>query len=239
MKETANALHIEVSNSTRYRVNEDAVAELARTVLAAEGVTVGELGVNFVGERRMRALNRAYRAADYVTDVLAFPLEEPQELASPREESQELAAARAVSQEPAPPLTVSREPAPPLTVSQEPALPLTVSQEPALPPAASQELAAPRGEVQESSPPLVGAQESARSPVPRLLGDVVVCLKQAERQAAEGGLALSLEVATLLVHGILHILGYDHETDAGEMARREEELRRQVAWQSLVIAAGG
>lgn len=219
MKETANALHIEVSNSTRYRVNEDAVAELARTVLAAEGVTVGELGVNFVGERRMRALNRAYRAADYVTDVLAFPLEEPQELASPREESQELAAARAVSQEPAPPLTVSREPAPP--------------------PAASQELAAPRGEVQESSPPLVGAQESARSPVPRLLGDVVVCLKQAERQAAEGGLALSLEVATLLVHGILHILGYDHETDAGEMARREEELRRQVAWQSLVIAAGG
>jgi len=219
VKETANALHIEVSNSTRYRVNEDAVAELARTVLAAEGVTVGELGVNFVGERRMRALNRAYRAADYVTDVLAFPLEEPQELASPREESQELAAARAVSQEPAPPLTVSREPAPP--------------------PAASQELAAPRGEVQESSPPLVGAQESARSPVPRLLGDVVVCLKQAERQAAEGGLALSLEVATLLVHGILHILGYDHETDAGEMARREEELRRQVAWQSLVIAAGG
>lgn|GEM_PF-44955 len=219
MKETANALHIEVSNSTRYRVNEDAVAELARTVLAAEGVTVGELGVNFVGERRMRALNRAYRAADYVTDVLAFPLEEPQELASPREESQELAAARAVSQEPAPPLTVSREPAPP--------------------PAASQELAAPRGEAQELSPPLVGAQESARSPVPRLLGDVVVCLKQAERQAAEGGLALSLEVATLLVHGILHILGYDHETDAGEMARREEELRRQVAWQSLVIAAGG
>jgi len=219
VKETANALHIEVSNSTRYRVNEDAVAELARTVLAAEGVTVGELGVNFVGERRMRALNRAYRAADYVTDVLAFPLEEPQELASPREESQELAAARAVSQEPAPPLTVSREPAPP--------------------PAASQELAAPRGEAQELSPPLVGAQESARSPVPRLLGDVVVCLKQAERQAAEGGLALSLEVATLLVHGILHILGYDHETDAGEMARREEELRRQVAWQSLVIAAGG
>ena len=219
MKETANALHIEVSNSTRYRVNEDAVAELARTVLAAEGVTVGELGVNFVGERRMRALNRAYRAADYVTDVLAFPLEEPQELAAPREESQELAAARAVS--------------------QEPALPLTVSQEPALPPAASQELAAPRGEAQESSPPLVGAQESARSPVPRLLGDVVVCLKQAERQAAEGGLALSLEVATLLVHGILHILGYDHEADTGEMARREEELRRQVAWQSLVIAAGG
>lgn len=219
MKETANALHIEVSNSTRYRVNEDAVAELARTVLAAEGVTVGELGVNFVGERRMRALNRAYRGADYVTDVLAFPLEEPQELAAPREESQELAAARAVS--------------------QEPALPLTVSQEPALPPAASQELAAPRGEAQESSPPLVGAQESARSPVPRLLGDVVVCLKQAERQAAEGGLALSLEVATLLVHGILHILGYDHEADAGEMVRREEELRRQVAWQSLVIAAGG
>jgi len=219
VKETANALHIEVSNSTRYRVNEDAVAELARTVLAAEGVTVGELGVNFVGERRMRALNRAYRAADYVTDVLAFPLEEPQELAAPREESQELAAARAVS--------------------QEPALPLTVSQEPALPPAASQELAAPRGEAQESSPPLVGAQESARSPVPRLLGDVVVCLKQAERQAAEGGLALSLEVATLLVHGILHILGYDHEADTGEMARREEELRRQVAWQSLVIAAGG
>ena len=56
-----SSLAVEVHNRTRYAVDEAAVEALARAVLAAEGVAAGELGVTFVGERRMRALNRDYR----------------------------------------------------------------------------------------------------------------------------------------------------------------------------------
>ena len=58
----------------------------------------------------------------------------------------------------------------------------------------------------------------------RQLGDVVVCIAQAARQAAEAGLAPHAEVRTLVVHGLLHLLGHDHETDAGEMLARQDEL---------------
>jgi probable rRNA maturation factor len=58
----------------------------------------------------------------------------------------------------------------------------------------------------------------------RQLGDVVVCFAQAERQAAEAGLATPAEVRTLVVHGLLHLLGHDHEADAGEMLARQDEL---------------
>ena len=165
----SDALQIEVRNDTRYRVDAAAVAALARGVLRAEGVTAAELGIGFIGELRMRSLNRVHLSSDYVTDVLAFPLEGPQE------DTDEAV----------------------------------------------------------SGP---GAVAGDGEPVPRLLGDVVVCLKRAERQAAGGGLPLSLETAVLLVHGILHVLGHDHETDAGEMALRQAEILETLAWDGLVTA---
>ena len=58
----------------------------------------------------------------------------------------------------------------------------------------------------------------------RQLGDVVICLAQAERQAAEAGVEPLAEVRTLVVHGLLHLLGHDHESDAGEMLARQDEL---------------
>ncbi len=58
----------------------------------------------------------------------------------------------------------------------------------------------------------------------RQLGDVVVCFEQAERQAAEAGVTATAEVRTLVVHGLLHLLGHDHEADAGEMLARQDEL---------------
>jgi probable rRNA maturation factor len=57
------------------------------------------------------------------------------------------------------------------------------------------------------------------------LGDIVISLEQAVRQAAENDLDLDAEVKQLILHGILHLCGYDHETDGGEMNRREFELR--------------
>ena len=101
------------------------------------------LGIAFVGESEMRALNAEHRAHDEVTDVLAFPLDGRDEL--------------------------------------------------------------PPG-------------------LERQLGDVIVCHAQAARQAGEAGVETPAEVRTLVVHGLLHLLGHDHESDAGEMLARQDEL---------------
>ena len=60
------------------------------------------------------------------------------------------------------------------------------------------------------------------------LGDIVISLEQAARQAAENDLTLEREIKQLILHGVLHLCGYDHETDAGEMNRRELELREAL-----------
>jgi probable rRNA maturation factor len=62
----------------------------------------------------------------------------------------------------------------------------------------------------------------------RTLGDVVISIEQAARQAAEHGLELDDEVAQLILHGLLHLCGYDHETDRGEMNALELALRRRL-----------
>lgn len=57
------------------------------------------------------------------------------------------------------------------------------------------------------------------------LGDIVISAEQAQKQAMENGLTLELEIKQLILHGVLHLCGYDHETDDGEMNARELELR--------------
>ena len=59
-------------------------------------------------------------------------------------------------------------------------------------------------------------------------GDILISVPTARRQAAAARLGVELELRTLLLHGVLHCLGYDHETDDGEMERVERRLRR--AW---------
>jgi len=74
--------------------------------------------------------------------------------------------------------------------------------------------------------------EGAFSPLNnRLLGDVVISLETAQRQAEEENTSLQDEIAFLLIHGILHLLGYDHEGSAKrarEMKAREKELMSSV-----------
>lgn len=60
------------------------------------------------------------------------------------------------------------------------------------------------------------------------LGDIVISLEQAEKQAEENKLTLELEIKQLVLHGLLHLCGYDHEVDNGEMNARELELRREL-----------
>jgi len=60
------------------------------------------------------------------------------------------------------------------------------------------------------------------------LGDIVISAEQAAKQAAENGLSLEVEIKQLILHGVLHLCGYDHETDNGEMNARELELRDKL-----------
>jgi probable rRNA maturation factor len=59
--------------------------------------------------------------------------------------------------------------------------------------------------------------------VPRPLGDVIVSLDTVERQAAQHGKTLEAELAWVICHGTLHLLGYDHQTDEQEASMRERE----------------
>ena len=122
---------VEVENRSGVPVDSEAAEELARCVLAAEGVRDGELGLHFVGPEEIRALKREHLGVDEETDVLAFPIDSREQL--------------------------------------------------------------PAG-------------------VPRQLGDAVLCPQIVRERWREP-----------LVHGLLHLLGYDH---GEEMTGRERELGR-------------
>lgn len=62
----------------------------------------------------------------------------------------------------------------------------------------------------------------------RPLGDIVISLPQAARQAREAGHPLALEVRLLALHGYLHLLGYDHEVDDGTMMRVQARLAKRL-----------
>jgi probable rRNA maturation factor len=67
-------------------------------------------------------------------------------------------------------------------------------------------------------------------------GDLAISLETAARQAARFGHSLRDEVRVLLLHGTLHLAGFDHEADRGEMAAREAELRRELRLPTSLIA---
>ena len=123
-------VEVEVENRSGVEVDEAGAAELARRVLAAEGIEDGELGLAFVPPEESRALKREHLGIDEATDVLSFPLDGRDEL--------------------------------------------------------------PEG-------------------LPRALGDLVLC-----------PLVVGEEWREPLVHGLLHLLGYEH---GDEMEAREAALR--------------
>ncbi len=59
------------------------------------------------------------------------------------------------------------------------------------------------------------------------LGDIAVGGRVASRAAQEAGIPLEKELRRLILHGLLHLVGYDHETDRGRMKRKESGLRRE------------
>jgi probable rRNA maturation factor len=73
---------------------------------------------------------------------------------------------------------------------------------------------------------------------PHELGDVVIAAGVARRQAREAGHPLQTEIRVLALHGLLHLLGYDHDSDAGRMARLEARLRRRGGLREGLIERG-
>jgi probable rRNA maturation factor len=60
------------------------------------------------------------------------------------------------------------------------------------------------------------------------LGDIAISPATAQRYAKKNGRKLSSELQVLILHGVLHLLGYDHETDRGKMDRIEQKLRKRL-----------
>jgi rRNA maturation RNase YbeY len=182
---------VEVVNATRTQIDEELVARLVATVLEAEGAAGAEVAVEFVGEARIRALNREHRGRDEVTDVLSFPLEDWDEAGGAPDRTGPSGEGRTRS---------AASPSPDL------------------------------GEV-------AAAVVAGEAGPPLMLGDIVVCTRRALRQARADSLPPALELAVLLAHGTLHLLGYDHETDAGRMALRQAAVLEIVEWEGLVVPA--
>jgi probable rRNA maturation factor len=63
---------------------------------------------------------------------------------------------------------------------------------------------------------------------PQMLGDVVISAETAARDAAEAGVSFESELIFLLLHGVLHLLGYDHERGGVEDAERMEAREREI-----------
>jgi probable rRNA maturation factor len=79
----------------------------------------------------------------------------------------------------------------------------------------------------------------SRAPGLPALGDVVIAVGRARQQAQAAGHSLDTELRVLALHGLLHLLGHDHETDDGEMVRLERRLRRRTGLREGLIERAG
>jgi len=82
--------------------------------------------------------------------------------------------------------------------------------------------------VEEDSAKPGTLRKQVRTARGKFLGDIAIAPKVARRNAKLLGRGLAEELKVLILHGVLHLLGYDHETDRGEMERIEMRLRRKL-----------
>ncbi len=87
--------------------------------------------------------------------------------------------------------------------------------------------------------PRVSPNPERQIPNPAALGDIVIARGVAKRQAREAGHSELTELRILALHGLLHLLGYDHEHDNGRMRRVERRLRRQGGLREGLIERAG
>jgi probable rRNA maturation factor len=85
--------------------------------------------------------------------------------------------------------------------------------------------------IERRRPAIVWVQRQARlsdKRIPEYLGDIAIAPAVARRNAKKHGRTVPNELRILILHGVLHLLGYDHETDRGQMSRLEGRLRRKL-----------
>ena len=90
---------------------------------------------------------------------------------------------------------------------------------------------ASRREATASDVPKQVGDKGASAPEGHSLGDIAISPATARRYAKKHGRTLPNELQILILHGVLHLLGYDHETDNGQMTRVENRLRRKLGLQ--------
>ncbi|MGB7267012.1 MAG: rRNA maturation RNase YbeY [Terracidiphilus sp.] len=78
-----------------------------------------------------------------------------------------------------------------------------------------------------SFPSAQNLPQNSKSAV-RVAGDIAISVETARRQAAAQSHSLATELKVLMLHGLLHLAGYDHESDTGQMHRRERLLRARL-----------
>ena len=148
---------IEINNLTASFIDKELLKRVAQIVLKGENKKEADLSIVFVGEGRIKKINRKYRKKDRVTDVLAF------------------------------------------------------------------------GQSQESK---VKSQKFPILPKKELeLGELVICLSEVKKNAKSSNLDSNEELARVLIHGILHLLGYEHEKSekkVQEMERKQEHYLSQI-----------
>jgi probable rRNA maturation factor len=79
----------------------------------------------------------------------------------------------------------------------------------------------------DAGEPVAAASSGDRATAARWLGEIVIATGVARRQARTAGHSELTELRVLALHGLLHLLGYDHEQDTGRMRRVEQRLRRK------------
>jgi probable rRNA maturation factor len=88
-----------------------------------------------------------------------------------------------------------------------------------------------RRRVREASIQIGSREGTVSAPEGHSLGDIAISPATARRNAKKLGRPLPSELQILILHGVLHLLGYDHETDNGQMTRVENRLRRKLGLQ--------
>ena len=88
-------------------------------------------------------------------------------------------------------------------------------------------------------PSQVSKTRAGKTGLREIAGDLAISIPTARRQAEERGHSLAIEIKVLMLHGLLHLAGYDHETDEGEMGRREQKLRMQLRLPDGLIERAG
>ena len=86
-----------------------------------------------------------------------------------------------------------------------------------------------------SGPRVHKKKGQAETPDPLSMGDIAISVDRARTQAREFGHPVDDEICILMLHGVLHLMGMDHERDAGAMARVETEWRRKLRLPSALI----